>query len=71
MTFNQSYAHSLLSRVMDELLEEKCEAFLLGCTEIPLAITEHEYRGVPVLNPSWIMARNPVRIADASKLKSL
>lgn len=56
---------------MDELLEEKCEAFLLGCTEIPLAITEHEYRGVPVLNPSWIMARNLVRIADASKLKSL
>lgn len=71
MTFDQPYAHSLLSRVMDELLEEGCEALLLGCTEIPLAITEQEYRGVPVLNASWIMARNIVKIVNPSKLKSL
>ena len=45
------------------------ENILLGCTEIPLSITEKEYRGVPILNASWMLAYELVRLADASKLK--
>ena len=54
---------------MDELVETGCDAILLGCTEIPLAITEKKYRGVPILNASWMLAYELVRLADASKLK--
>ena len=56
---------------MDDLLEEGSEAIILGCTELPLAVTESEYRGVPVLNPSWIMARNMIQLVAPEKLKQL
>ena len=56
---------------MDDLLEEKSEAIILGCTELPLAVTESEYRGVPVLNHSWIMARNMIKRVAPDKLKQL
>jgi aspartate racemase len=69
LTFNQVHAHSLLCVVMDQLLQEGCDALLLGCTEIPLAIPETEYKGVPVLNASWMMAHELVRRADPRKLK--
>ena len=54
---------------MDELVETGCDAILLGCTEIPLAITEKKYRGVPILNASWMLAYELVRLADVTKLK--
>lgn len=69
LTFNHVHAHSLLCVVMDQLLQEGCDAILLGCTEIPLAIPETEYKGVPVLNASWMMAHELVRRADPRKLK--
>ena len=69
LTFNQVHAHSLLCVVMDQMLQEGCDALLLGCTEIPLAIPETEYKGVPVLNASWMMAHELVRRADPRKLK--
>ena len=40
---------------MDSFVEEQCHAIVLGCTEIPLAIEETEYKGVPIINPLWMM----------------
>ena len=56
---------------MDDLVASHCNAIILGCTEIPLAIEEVEYKGVPIINPLLIMARTMIQRADASKLKDL
>ena len=56
---------------MDSFVEKQCHAIVLGCTEIPLAIEETEYKGVPIINPLWIMARAMIQRADESKLKAL
>ena len=56
---------------MDSLLDEGCEAIILGCTEIPIAIEEKYYKGIPILNPSWILARSLIREVDASKVAPL
>lgn len=70
-TFDRQYVHSKVCSVMDKLIEENCDVILLGCTEIPLAISESVYRGIPILNPSWIMARKMIQLVDPSKLKPL
>lgn len=54
---------------MDGLVANHCDIIILGCTEIPLAIEEKEYKGIPIINPLLIMARAMIRKADASKLK--
>ena len=68
-SFNRPFVHEKLCKILDELVDAGCDAILLGCTEIPLSITEKEYRGVPILNASWMLAYELVRLADASKLK--
>ena len=69
--FDKDHVHRLLCAIMDSFVEEQCYAIVLGCTEIPLAIEETEYKGAPIINPLWIMARAMVQRADESKLKAL
>ena len=69
-SFNRPFVHERMCGVMDELVNAGCDAILLGCTEIPLAIPEREYKGVPVLNANWMLAYELVRMADVSRLKS-
>ena len=45
------------------------EAIILGCTEIPLALPEPDFEGIPLVDPVEAAARAMVTIADASKLK--
>ena len=54
---------------MDDLVANHCDAIILGCTEIPIAIEEAEYRAIPIINPLLIMARTMIQKADASKLR--
>lgn len=49
--------------------ESGVSAILLGCTEIPLAITESELFGVPVVDATLALARELVRAAAPEKLK--
>lgn len=58
-----------LQMAMDVLLEEGAEAFLLGCTELPLAISEREYRGVPIIDPNRILARRLIAAFAPEKLR--
>lgn len=69
--FDKEHVHRLFCGIMDSFVEEQCHAIVLGCTEIPLAIEETEYKGVPIINPLWIMARAMIQRADESKLKAL
>jgi aspartate racemase len=41
---------------MDELVNNGAELIVLGCTEIPLAITCDEYANIPVVDTLWILA---------------
>lgn len=57
-----------LQNGMDVLLQEGATHFILGCTELPLALPEKDYRGVPLIDPNRIIARALIRKLDASKL---
>jgi len=41
---------------LEELRALGAEAVILGCTEIPLAVPESAYRGIPLLNPVELLA---------------
>ncbi len=46
------------------------EAIILGCTELPLAFTEPTAVGLPLIDPTLILARALIREANPAKLKS-
>ena len=50
-----------LFEVARELISKGAEVLILGCTEIPLAITESHLDGVPVIDASNVLARALVR----------
>lgn len=60
-----------LAQAIDHLLGRGVEVIVLGCTEIPLAITEKERQGIPLLDPAVILARALIRETHPEKLKPL
>ncbi|MGC4234877.1 MAG: amino acid racemase [Niabella sp.] len=55
---------------IDELKNSGAQAVILGCTELPLAIREKKYAGLPVIDPNRILARALIRELDPEKLKT-
>lgn len=53
-------ARELVRSAITQLRELGAEAVILGCTELPLAIAETRYAGIPVLDPARIVARQLV-----------
>ena len=51
------------------LVEQGAEAVILGCTELPLVFPEKELDGVPLIDPTAILARALIREIDPSKLR--
>jgi len=49
-------------KIIDDLIERGAEGIILGCTEIPLLISDKDV-GVPVLNTTKIHAEKAVRLA--------
>lgn len=43
-------SHTMLMSVVDSLISRGARAVVLGCTEIPLAIREHNRNGLPLIN---------------------
>lgn len=56
---------------IEVLKQQGAEAIILGCTEIPLAITETHFEGLPIIDPTFVLARALIREANPMKLKSL
>lgn len=50
-------AQAQLRAGLDELVQQGAQAIILGCTEIPLAVTEPTYHGVPLIDATKILAR--------------
>jgi len=53
------------------LIEAGAEAIILGCTEIPLALPNATFEGVPLVNPVDAVARSMIKLADVAKLRPL
>lgn len=50
------------------LKELGAEAIILGCTELPLAVREHQIDGIPILDPATIVAELLIRETYPDKL---
>ncbi len=48
-------------RILAELQDKGAEAVILGCTELPLALPESQYRGIPLINPVRLLALELIR----------
>ncbi|MEO5790176.1 MAG: aspartate/glutamate racemase family protein [Gelidibacter sp.] len=64
-------ARENLMQGMAFLKEEGAEIAILGCTEIPLAITESNINGVITIDPTNILARALIYKSNPDKLKPL
>lgn len=53
------------------LKEQGAEVVILGCTEIPLAVTESEVLNLPIINPATVLARKLIAFEAPDKLKTL
>jgi len=53
------------------LTNKGAQIIVLGCTEIPLAITESKINNMPIIDPTNILARALIRFIDPNKLKPL
>lgn len=60
-----------LSNAISYLQQEGAEAIVLGCTEIPLAITEKKIGKTPIIDPNLILARALIKKANPGMLKPL
>jgi len=64
-------ARDKLIKAIDQLGNLGAEAIVLGCTEIPLAITEKIIESRPTIDPVLILARALIREIDPKKLAPL
>jgi aspartate racemase len=53
----KSQATKGLYKGIDYLLEQGVEVIILGCTEIPIALSKSEIKGVPLIDTSKVLAR--------------
>ncbi len=63
-------ARASLIDAVRHLKEKGAQAVILGCTELPLALTEKMIEGVPLLDPTLILARALIQAAAPEKLKA-
>ena len=54
---------------IETLKNAGAEALILGCTELPLAFSELSKAGLPLIDPTLILARALIREANSTKLK--
>ncbi|MCP4415918.1 MAG: aspartate/glutamate racemase family protein [Chloroflexi bacterium] len=65
---NARRAREGLLQGADNLRRQGAEAIILGCTEIPLAITETRLNEMIVIDPTLILARALIREVNLAKL---
>jgi aspartate racemase len=64
-------ARSNFEKYANLLCEQGAQAIILGCTEIPLALPEKTYKGIPLIDPMFALARALIRVVDEKKLRPL
>jgi aspartate racemase len=64
-------ARQWIEEAIRALRQDGAEAIILGCTELPLAITESVLHSIPMIDPATILARSLIREVAPNKLKPL
>jgi len=59
-----------LKEAANKLIEQVAEASILGCTEIPLALTEKKMGETFLIDPNWVLARALITEFDPDKLSA-
>ncbi len=67
----QEQARKNLIQGVDYLTKKGAQLIILGCTEIPLALTQKKINGIPTIDPANILARALIQFIDTKKLKPL
>lgn len=62
-------AKSVLSAACQHLADSGSEVVVLGCSEISLVLTETHYNNIPLIDPTEILARKLIQLADSKKVK--
>ncbi len=62
-------ARTLLADQAARLAEQGASAVILGCTEIPLALTESRLHGIPLIDATRVLAEALIRAFAPEKLK--
>ena len=61
-------AISKIRAAVQHLKDLGAEAIILGCTELPLAVKDHQVDGLPILDPAMIVAEILIRETFPEKL---
>lgn len=64
-------AEEILTEAFEKLHKMKAECILLACTELPMVFNKPDYNGIPLVNPTEILARALIREHSPRKLKPL
>ncbi|MGI9174469.1 MAG: aspartate/glutamate racemase family protein [Rhodothermales bacterium] len=62
-------ARQHLLQAVAHLTDQGAEAIILGCTELPLALTEDRMEGVAMIDPTAVLARALIRETYPEKLR--
>ena len=63
-------AKRILSHAANSLIKSKSELIVLGCTELPLAFQDNNFKGIPLIDATLILARALIREHSPQKLKT-
>jgi aspartate racemase len=61
-------ARDRLLRAIEILVSQGADVVILGCTELPLAVPEPRWRGIPLIDPAGILARALIRATYPDRL---
>ena len=64
-------ARQVLENAIKSLAKQGANAVILGCTELPMALPIDTLNGIPLIDPTTILARALIRETYPHKLKSL
>ncbi|MDX1419577.1 MAG: amino acid racemase [Rubricoccaceae bacterium] len=64
-------AREVLLDAAAHLRSRGADAVILGCTELPLAVPEPEWEGIPLINSTRALARGLIRASHPHKLRPL
>ncbi len=66
-----SQARAVLLAGIEHLKEKGADTVILGCTELPLAVSETEHDGTPLISSTRALARGLIQATHPDKLRPL
>ena len=62
-------SRKIMENAVNELVGKGAECVILGCSELPIIMTEKMFRGAEMIDPMEAMARMVIKSVDPTKLK--